>query len=181
MSKIGKKPIKIPKEVEAKIEKNVIFIKGPRGSLSFQIRPEVEVKIEDGQIKVVLKKETKLGKALWGTTRSIINNLVEGVTKGFKKQLEIQGIGYKATLEGETLVLDVGFSHPIKVKIPEGIKVSVEKNIITIEGIDKQLVGEFAARIRKIKPPDPYKGKGIRYLGEKIKLKPSKKAIGAAK
>ena len=178
MSKIGKKPILIPDKVEVKLEDNRIYVKGPKGDLSFEIRPEIGVKIENGQIEVFPKIQTKETKALWGTTRSLINNLVEGVTKGFKKQLEIQGIGYKAKVEGNELVLEVGFSHPVKKEIPEGLRVSVEKNIITVEGIDKQLVGEFAAQIRKVRPPDPYKGKGIRYLGERIKLKPGKKAVG---
>jgi len=178
MSKIGKKPILIPEGVEVKLEGNTIYVKGPKGDFSLEIRPEIGIKIENGQIEVFPKMQTKETKALWGTTRSLINNLVEGVTRGFKKQLEIQGIGYKAKLEGNELVLEVGFSHPVKMEIPEGIEVSIDKNIITIEGIDKQLVGEFAARIKKVRPPDPYKGKGIRYLGEKIKLKPGKKAVG---
>ena len=178
MSKIGKKPILIPKRIKVKLEDGKIYVKGPKGELSLEIRPEIGAEIKDDQIRVFPKIETKETKALWGTTRSLINNLVEGATKGFKKQLEIQGIGYKATLEGKNLVLEVGFSHPVKIEIPEGLEVKVEKNIITVEGIDKQRVGEFAAQIRKVKPPDPYKGKGIRYLGEKIKLKPGKKAVG---
>jgi large subunit ribosomal protein L6 len=179
MSKIGKKPIQIPEGVEIKIEERVVKVKGPKGELSLEIRPEIGINIKDNQIEVFPKNKTKQTKALWGTTRSLINNLVEGVTKGFQKQLEIQGIGYKANLEGRDLILEVGFSHPVRMKIPQGLEVSVSKNIITVTGIDKQLVGEFAAQIRKVRPPEPYKGKGIRYLGEKIKLKPGKKAVGA--
>lgn len=179
MSKIGKKPIIIPQGVEVNEKNGVIYVKGKKGELSLTLRPEIKVEIGQKEIKVLPKVKTKESRALWGTFRSLINNMIEGVTKGFKKQLEIHGIGYKANLEGDTLVLEVGFSHPVRKKIPQGLKVSVEKNIITIEGIDKQLVGEFAAQIRKVRPPDPYKGKGIRYFQEKIKLKPGKKAIGA--
>jgi large subunit ribosomal protein L6 len=179
MSRIGKQPIQIPEGVQIEVKDGEIKVKGPKGELSFEIKPEINIEIEGNQLKVVPKTETKKTKALWGLTRSIIFNLVEGVTKGFKKQLEIRGIGYKATLDGDNLILDVGFSHPVKIKKPEGIEFSVERNIITVSGIDKQLVGEIAARIRKVRPPEPYKGKGIRYLGEKVRTKLGKKAVTA--
>lgn len=175
MSRIGKKPIEIPRGVEIKIEENEIFVKGPKGELKREILPEVKVEIKEGKIFVLPKIETKRTKAIWGLMRTLIFNMVKGVTEGFEKKLEIVGVGYRAEMKGEDLNLFVGFSHPVKVKIPPQIKISIEKNIITVSGIDKELVGQMAAKIRKVKEPDPYKGKGIRYLGEEIKLKPGKK------
>ena len=181
MSRIGKKPIEIPKEVEVKTEDQKVIIRGPKGELFQEIRPEIGVLIKEGKIFVSPKKETKETKALWGLTRALLANLIQGVTKGFEKKLEIRGVGYKANLEGEELDLKVGFSHPVKIKKPAGISFSVEKNIITVAGIDKQLVGEVAARIRRVRPPDPYKGKGIRYLGEVIRKKEGKRAVTVTK
>ena len=180
MSRIGKKPIEIPQEVEVKLEDEMIIVKGPKGSLELKLRPEIEVKVEENVIKVLPKKETKKTKAFWGLFRSLIANMVKGVTEGYQKKLEVQGIGYRAEIDNATgdLVLEVGYSHPVRYKKPEGIEISVDKNVITIAGIDKQKVGQVAAEIRSIRPPDPYKGKGIRYLGEKIKLKLGKKAAG---
>jgi len=177
MSRVGKKPIEIPKEVEVKIDKRKVLIKGPRGELSQEIRPELGVSVREGKIFIVPKIQTKKTSAFWGLTRALLANMVEGVTKGYEKKLEIQGIGYKVALEGEDLKLQAGFTHPVKVKKPEGIKFLVEKEIITISGIDKKLVGETAAKIRRIRPPDPYKGKGIRYLGEIVKKKVGKKTV----
>jgi large subunit ribosomal protein L6 len=181
MSRVGKKPILIPEGVEVKIEGNIVRIKGLKGELSREIRPEIKVEIKEDKIFVQPFSEkswTKQTKAFWGLTRALIFNMVEGVTAGFEKKLEIQGIGFRAAVEEEELVLNVGFSHPVKIKIPQGIKISVEKNIITISGIDKELVGQIAAKIRKVKPPEPYKGKGIRYVGEQVRRKVGKKVVG---
>lgn len=175
MSRIGKKPISIPEDVEVKIEGQKIIVKGPRGELQREVRPEVKIEIKDKEIIVVPVKETKKTKAFWGLTRALIANMIEGVTKGYEKKLEIEGIGYKANLEGDDLILQVGFSHPVKIKQEEGIKFSIEKNIVTVSGINKELVGQIAAKIRAVKPPEPYKGKGIRYLGEYIRRKAGKK------
>jgi len=179
MSRIGKKPIDIPAGIDVKIEKGEIKVKGPKGELGFQIRPEIDVVVKDNQIITSIKEEAKQSKAFWGLTRSLIFNAVHGVTKGYQKQLEIQGVGYKARVEGEELVLEVGFSHLVKIKKPEGIEFSVLKNVITISGIDKQLVGETSAQIRAVRPPEPYKGKGIRYLGEEVIRKVGKRAAEA--
>jgi len=179
MSRIGKKFILIPKGVDVKIEKDKILIKGPKGELSQAIRPEIEVSLKEDKIFVSPKIQVKKTSSFWGMTRALLANMVKGVTDGFEKKLEIKGIGFKSNLEGEDLVLQVGFSHPVKVKKIEGIKFGVEKNIITISGFDKQLVGETAARIKRIKPPDAYKDKGIRYLGEVVKKKEGKKAVAS--
>ena len=177
MSRVGKKPIPIPGDVEVKIEGQKVIIKGPKGELSFQVRPEIKIEVKENKILINLKTKTKLVKSLWGTTRAILNNMVRGVKEGYEKKLEIEGLGYKANLEGEDLVLYVGFAHPLKIKPPQGIKISVEKNIITVSGIDKEKVSQIAAKIRKVRPPEPYKGKGIRYLGEVIRRKAGKKVV----
>ena len=186
MSRIGKKPIKIPEEVEVKISGDLVVVKGPKGELSLKIRPEIKVEIKDadqrtgpsGKILVVTPRiETKKTKAFWGLTRSLLANNIKGVIEGYEKKLVIEGLGYKAALEGEDLVLRVGFTHPVKIKTPQGINFSVDKNIITISGISKEKVSQVAATIRKVRPPDPYKGKGIKYLGEIIKRKSGKKVV----
>jgi large subunit ribosomal protein L6 len=177
MSKIGRQPIPIPEGVEVKIEDHTITVKGPKGELSFSFHPAIKVVSTDNEIKV--SQGTKEAKALWGTTRALIFNMVKGVTEGFKKQLEIHGVGYKAEVQDKKLILSVGFTHPVEILAPEGIEFKVEKNIITVSGIDKQLVGQIAAKIRAVKPPEPYKGKGIRYLGEHVRIKPGKKAVAA--
>jgi large subunit ribosomal protein L6 len=179
MSRIGKRPISIPTGVEARIEGKNISIKGPKGELNLKIVPEVSIKKEADKITVFIDKETKKAKSLWGLTRTLIQNMVDGVVKGHEKQLEIQGVGYRANMEGEDLVLLVGFSHPVKIKKPDNISFSVEKNIITISGSDKELVGQIAAKIRKVRKPEPYKGKGIRYVGEFVRRKVGKKAVGS--
>ena len=185
MSRIGKKPIEIPQGVTVEIKDGGVVVGGPKGSLSLKIRPEVEVLIEEGQVLVKRKEEGRLARSLHGLTRTLIANAIEGVTQGFRKTLEVVGTGYRASLEGEELVLSVGFSHPVRIFPPRGIKFEIEENNkIKISGIDKALVGQVAAEIRRIRPPDPYKGKGIRYQGEEIKLKPGKAgkagAAGAA-
>ena len=181
MSKVGKKPIQIPEGVKVNFDGKKIVVQGPKGKLEKNIPSEIDLQIREGIILVSPKTKTKKGKALWGTIRQIIFNMIEGVTKGFEKKLEIEGLGYRASVVGNELLLEVGFSNPVKIKKPEGINFSVEKNIISVSGIDKELVGQIAADIRKVRPPEPYKGKGIRYLGEIIRKKAGKKAITVAK
>lgn len=179
MSRIGKKPIIIPEGVEVKIEEQKIYVKGPKGELQGKIRPEIKVEQKDGQILVSPREETKKTNAFWGLQRTLIFNMIEGVVKGYEKKLELRGVGYKAELKGEDLILKVGFSHPVLIKKIEGVKFLVEKNIITVSGINKETVGQVAAKIRRVRPPEPYKGKGIRYFGEIVRQKAGKKAVGA--
>ncbi len=179
MSRIGKKPIEIPANVEVLINDGEISVKGPKGELKGRIRPEIKVEKKENLIIVSPIKETKKTSAFWGLQRTLIANMVEGVSNGFEKKLEIRGVGYRAEMKGEDLLLKVGFSHPVIVEKVDGIKFSVEKNnLISVSGIDKELVGQVAAKIRKIRPPEPYKGKGIRYLGEEVRKKTGKKAVG---
>ena len=178
MSRVGKKPILIPEGVEVKIEGNKVIVKGPKGELSREIRPEIKVEVNENKILVSPQVETKKTKAIWGLTRALIANMVKGVTEGFEKKLEIQGLGFKANIEdADTILLSVGFTHPVRIKGSPGIKFSVDKNIITVSGCDLEKVSQIAAKIRKIRPPEPYKGKGIRYVGEVIKRKVGKKAV----
>ncbi len=178
MSRIGKKPIEIPENVEVKMEADEIFIKGPKGELNQKIHPQVKIEIKDNQIIVtVLKSKNQRQRALWGLFASLIKNMIVGVTESYEKKLEIIGVGYKVNLQGDKLILNVGYSHPIEFDIPSGITASVDKNTITISGVDKQLVGEIAAQIRKIRPPEPYKGKGIKYVDEVIRKKVGKAAV----
>lgn len=179
MSKVGKKPILIPQGVEININGDFILVKGPKGELGRTIHPDIEVKVQGQEIIVSPKKETKESNALWGLFRALIANMVEGVSKGFEKGLEFEGVGFKAQVKDNDLELNLGFSHPVLFKGKEGITFKVEKNQILVSGIDKELVGLVASQIRKIKPPEPYKGKGIRYKGEIIKRKAGKKAITA--
>jgi large subunit ribosomal protein L6 len=178
MSRIGKKPILIPGEVKVEIKDQILKVIGKKGELKKEIPPDLKVEIKENQIFLSPLTQTKKVKALWGTFRALIFNMIEGVSKGFEKKLEVLGLGYRAFLEGENLVLQVGFTHPIKIEPPPGIKFSVEKNVITVWGIDKELVGQVAAKIRKVRPPEPYKGTGIRYLGERIRRKVGKRAVG---
>lgn len=179
MSRVGKKPILIPEGVEIKVDGQKVVVKGPKGELALDVNQALSVEITAGGIKVFPKKETKDVRAIWGLTRSLIFNMVMGVKEGYQKKLELEGIGYKANLEVGKLILNAGFTHPVAVEAPEGINFSVEKNVITVSGIDKQLVGETAARIRRVRKPEPYKGKGIRYQGEQIRRKEGKKAAAA--
>lgn len=180
MSRIGKKPIEIPQTVKVQIEGQKVIVEGPKGKLEKRLRPEIGIEQKDGKIFLFPKIKTKLTNALWGTFRQLIFNMIEGVQRGYQKQLEIEGLGYRAEMEGENLILRVGFSHPIKISPPPGIKISVEKNLITVSGIDKELVGQVAAKIRKVKVAEPYKGKGIKYVGEKIRRKVGKKVAAVA-
>lgn len=178
MSRIGKKPIDITDKVEVKIEGDLVTVKGPKGTLTQKIHPLVKVEIKDKEIFVLVENPTDCNEnALWGLFRSLINNMVVGVTNGFEKKLEINGVGYKARVEGtKKLILNVGYSHPVDFELPAGITCQVENNQITLTGIDKQLVGETAANIRKIRKPEPYKGKGIKYADEVLRHKAGKTA-----
>ncbi len=180
MSRIGKKPILIPEGTELEMEDNKVKVKGPKGELQKEIRPEIKVEIKDGQVFVLPKTETKKTNAFRGLTRALIANMIKGVTQGFEKKLEIEGLGFKAQLKGNDLELSVGFTHTVEIKAPEGINFSVEKNVVTVSGIDPETVGQVAAEIRKVRPPEPYKGKGIRYAGEKVRRKVGKKAATTA-
>lgn len=181
MSRIGKQKISLPSGVTAGIEKNQIFVKGPKGELRQAIHPRVIVAVDGNEVSVsVVDENNKQDRSLWGTFSSLVQNMVEGVTNGFKKQLEINGVGYKVAMKGANLALEVGFSHPVEIKPLPGLKFSVEKNMITIEGSDKQMVGEMSAQIRKIKKPEPYKGKGIKYSTETIRRKAGKTAAKGA-
>jgi len=180
MSRIGKKPILIPQDVEVKIEGQTVTVKGPKGEISRGFRPEIKIETKDNKILIQPlpeKANLKEIKSLFGLTRMLIANMVDGVTSGFEKKLEIEGVGFKAELSGDELVLYVGFSHPVKLKIPKGIKILIEKNIISVSGIDKELVGQFSSVIRKTKPMEPYKGKGIKYSGEIVRRKVGKKVV----
>lgn len=181
MSRIGKKPIVIPDNVAVKIEGNLIMVKGPKGELTKKIPPEIKIELKDGQIVVFPIVQTKKTDSLWGLTRALIFNLVKGVTEGYEKKLEIEGIGYKTLVQGNKLILSLGFSHPVEIEAPEGIKFQVEKNIIIVSGLDKELVGRVAAIIKKKKKPEPYKGKGIKYFGEIVRRKAGKKAVAVEK
>lgn len=179
MSRIGKQPIIIPDGVDVKIDNILITVKGKKGELIQKLVPEIKVEIKDKKIIVQEVRKTKNSLALWGTFRALIANMIEGVSSGFQKKLIIEGIGYKAVLNGNKLVLSLGFSHPVEIEAPKGIEFKIEKNTITISGTDKQIVGQIAANIRICKKPEPYKGKGIRYEGEIIRRKDGKKAVGS--
>jgi large subunit ribosomal protein L6 len=175
MSRIGFKPIQVPNGVEVTVQPGEVYVKGPKGELSQRINPEMEISRENGTLHVKRPSEKRKFQQLHGLTRTLVANMIEGVTQGYKKDLEIQGVGYRAAMEGKNLVLNVGFSHPVRVMPEPGIEFSLESPTrITVSGIDKQLVGEQAARIRRIRPPEPYKGKGIRYLGERVRRKAGK-------
>lgn len=181
MSRIGKKPISIPGNVEVKLGEKKIIIKGPKGELQQDIRPDMKIRIKDKEIFIIPDKiDTKKDRAYWGLIRALIFNMIKGTTEGYEKKLEIEGIGYKARTERDELILQVGFSHPVKIKQPDNIKFLVEKNVISINGIDKELVGQIAAKIRAVRPPEPYKGKGIKYAGEVIRRKAGKKVVTTA-
>lgn len=182
MSHIGRQPIKISEGVTVTLAKGVVNITGPKGALTQTVRPEISIKVDNGHIVVMKKNEAGKTNALFGLYRSLLNNMVQGVTVGFNKGLELSGVGFRAQVSGDELVLNVGFSHPVKIKIPEGITITVSENKINVSGCDKQKVGETAAIIRRVRPPEPYKGKGIHYIGEKIRRKAGKsvKATGVA-
>ena len=179
MSRIGRMPITVPADVDVKIgEGNVVTVKGPKGELTQSLRPEMIITMENGHIHVARPSEDKLHRSLHGLTRSLINDMVVGVTKGFQKELEINGVGYRASKEGNKLVMNLGYSHLVTVEEIDGITIEVPaQNKVVIHGIDKQKVGQFAANVRAKRPPEPYKGKGIKYANEVIRHKEGK-AVG---
>lgn len=174
MSRIGKQPVSIPNGVDVNCDGSVLKFKKGNITKELDTKNNVEVKIEDGNIVFSPKNDDRQSKAYWGTYRSLANNIVIGLTDGFEKKLEVNGVGYKVAVKGKILELILGFSHPINFEIPEGIDISVEKNIITIKGYDKQVVGQVAAKVREFRPPEPYKGKGVKYVDERIIRKAGK-------
>lgn len=179
MSRIGKNPVQVPSGVTVTINGNTVSVKGPKGELTQTFHKNVKVELKENEILVSRPNDLKLNRALHGLTRSLINNMVEGVTKGYEKQLEILGVGYRAAVAGAKLTLNLGYSHPIEFTAPKGVTIEIDKdkkNILIIKGYDKQLLGEVAAKIRSYKKPEPYKGKGIRYVGEHVQQKAGKAA-----
>lgn len=180
MSRLGKLPIELKEGTQAKIEDGFIVVKGPKGELKERNNDLVKIDITDKEVKVsVDNPNSKKEKAFWGLYRSLIANMVQGVNEGFEKKLEVNGVGYKIAVQGRKVVLNVGYSHPVEYDLPEGITAQVEGNIISISGIDKQLVGEVSAQIRKVRKPEPYKGKGIKYIDEVVRRKVGKTAAKA--
>ncbi len=179
MSRLGKKPINIPSGVEVKEEKHEIIVKGPKGTLSLPLSYDLEMEIGDNQITIKKLGKTKKAAAMWGTTVRLLENMIKGVVDGFEKKLELNGVGFRMAVKGNKLDLALGFSHPVEVTIPEGLSAQVEGNTLTISGIDKQKVGQFAAEIRALKPVEPYKGKGFKYDDEIVRRKEGKKAVAA--
>lgn len=177
MSRLGKYPIKIASGVTVSNENGFLLVKGPKGELKRSLNNAVDIKVTGDEVQVSMKSKSLEFQPLWGTFASHINNMITGVTKGFEKKLQIEGIGYKGEVKGKDLVLNIGFSHPVVMNIPENLNVTLEKGIITISGIDKDSVGAFAAKVRELKKPEPYKGKGIRYQGEHVEIKQGKKSV----
>ncbi|HTQ12844.1 MAG TPA: 50S ribosomal protein L6 [Rhizomicrobium sp.] len=176
MSRIGKKPVPLPKGVTASVQGQTVKVKGPKGELSVNLVNEVEVKAGDGGVSVMPREGAEKGRQMWGLSRTLVNNLVVGVTQGFQQKLEINGVGYRAAVQGKNLNLQLGFSHDVVYPIPAGITITAEKpTALTVAGIDKQLVGQVAAEIRGFRPPEPYKGKGVKYAEEHILRKEGKK------
>lgn len=175
MSRIGKQPIAVPQGVEVKMEGSVISVKGPKGQLQRTLNPEMKVTVENGQILVARPSDEKNHRALHGLTRTLITNMVQGVTNGFEKSLDIVGVGYRAAKQGKKLVLTIGYSHPIEIEPEAGLEIEVPNpNKIVVKGADKEKVGQLAANIRFVRPPEPYKGKGIKYTDERIRMKVGK-------
>jgi len=177
MSRIGKKPIEILNSVEVKLQENRLNIKGPKGSLSLDLHRDVKLEISEKEINVQKTGNGKDSTAVWGLTRALIANMVNGVTEGYQKKLELQGVGFRMTVAGNKINLALGFSHPVVVDVPTGLEAKIEENnVLVISGIDKQSVGQFASEVRGLKPVEPYKGKGFRYVGEHVRRKAGKKA-----
>lgn len=176
MSRIGKQIIQIPAGTTVNVENGVVTVKGPKGELQKQFRPIVEVTVNGNEVSFANKQETSFGRSLWGTYSAHVQNMVTGVNTPYVKKLILEGVGFKGDVQGTTLNLALGFSHPVKVSIPEGVAVTSEKGVFTFTGIDKELVGSFTAKVRSLKKPEPYKGKGFRYDGEVIARKQGKKA-----
>lgn len=180
MSRIGKKQIQIPNGVEVIIADSDVRVKGPKGTLALTLHPHVRIHKDGDALSVSVKDENeKKDRSLWGLSATLVHNMIVGVTKGFEKKLELVGVGYRAAMQGNAIKLEVGYSHPVIFSLPQGIVGAVEKNVITLSGIDKQLVGELAAQIRRIRKPEPYKGKGIKYVDEVIRRKAGKTAKSA--
>jgi large subunit ribosomal protein L6 len=176
MSRIGKKPVPLPKGVTAKVESGTVSVKGPKGELKLRLVPEVEGAVGETGIAITPREDSDRARAMWGMQRTLVSNLVKGVTDGFTEKLEISGVGYRAALQGKSLQLQLGLSHEVNYPVPAGIQIVCEKpTMVTITGIDKQLVGQVAAEIRSYRPPEPYKGKGVKYAGERIRRKEGKK------
>lgn len=176
MSRIGKQPIVLPEGVGATLEESVVTVTGPLGELSYTVHPDISVEIADGQITCAVARKSKQARALWGTTRARLNNMVVGVSQGWRKELELHGVGFRAKLAGSDLELSVGYSHSVVVQAPKGVRFSVDKELVTVEGSDNVLVGQVAANVRAVRKPEPYKGKGIRYRGEVVRRKVGKVA-----
>jgi len=176
MSRVGKLPISVPNGVELEVKGTSVRVKGPKGELSHTFPPVVEINVENNEITITRKTEEKFHRAMHGTTRAVIQNMVIGVSEGFEKLLEIHGVGYRAEMQGNNLIINVGYSHSVEVEPVDGISFEVleRNNLIKVSGYDKQVVGQVAANIRKVRPPEPYKGKGIRYRGEYVRRKPGK-------
>jgi large subunit ribosomal protein L6 len=182
MSRIGKKIIQIPAGVTIKLEKGKIEVKGPKGALDLDMHPEIESTLKDQEISFQVKNSSKKSIALWGLMRALVNNMLVGVTEGYQKNLELQGVGFRMSVQGKKIVLALGFSHPVEVEIPQNLEVKPgEGNTLVISGIDKKIVGQFTANLRKLKKAEPYKGKGFRYVGEYVIRKSGKKAVAATK
>ena len=184
MSRIGKLPVKIPGGVTVDVHDHTLVVKSGKNELTRQINPDMKISVNDGQVIVERPSESKLHRSLHGLTRTLVWNMIEGVSKGYEKQLELVGVGYRASKQGEALVLTVGYSHPVRYPVPKGITIDVpEPTKISIKGANKEVVGQVAAEVRKVRPPEPYKGKGILYKGERIRRKAGKtgKTTGAAK
>lgn len=180
MSRIGRLPIPVPDGVEVEITGSHVVVKGPKGGLSRSFDPDMEIELAEGQVRVTRPSDQPRHRALHGLTRSLISNMVDGVTGGFEKILEIHGVGYRAQKAGSSLVLNVGFSHTVEIEPPEGVEFTLDSpTLIRVKGIDKEKVGQMAAEIRKVRPPEPYKGKGIRYRGEYVRRKAGKATAGA--
>lgn len=176
MSRVGKYPVALPQGVTAEVKGHTLAVKGKLGTLSLDAPSEIDVKVVDGKVAVSMHQDSARSRVLWGTTRNNINNMVKGVTEGFKTTLEIEGVGFKAAVQGKDLILQIGFSHEVRYTMPEGITIKAEKpTVISVVGMDKQKVGQVSAEIRGLKKPEPYKGKGIKYEGERIRRKEGKK------
>jgi large subunit ribosomal protein L6 len=176
MSRIGKKAIAIPSGVNVTLQGQTVTVKGPKGQLAWTVAEEIEVRQDNGELTLVKRSDTTRAQAMWGLSRTLLNNMVTGVTTGFERTLELVGVGYRAAMKGQALSMQLGFSHDVDVPAPAGISFAVPKQTeIKISGIDKQQVGETAARIRRLRPPEPYKGKGVRYAGEQVRRKEGKK------
>jgi large subunit ribosomal protein L6 len=176
MSRIGKKPVAVPSGVTVTLDGQALSVKGPKGQLAWTVVDDIEIKHENNELTLTPRNDSKRARAMWGLSRTLVNNLVHGVTQGYEEVLELVGVGYRAALKGQSLSMQLGYSHDVDVPPPAGITFAVPKQTeVRVAGIDKQLVGEVAARIRRLRPPEPYKGKGVRYSGEKVRRKEGKK------